>query len=244
MSMVMNTSTSLDLAAEALEINERLKSLTMQINANNNAAKSYKQNVESYMIGCCENAKKIQELNAIPQNPEFTAQCAAYIEGRKQVLSQLSLHIDQKRAEIFNCIGNVINAIDEVQKIVYKRLNNWHGDQVLLSNGDRGIDGNNSKETLDEIQTWFGELLIIIWNTRTLIDSMRNSDIPQIQTKLNNQSGEAFRTITKFLQDLIVSSFVVEEQPPQVVKKDTRYGNCHSLFHFGQVDIGKMPILM
>lgn len=223
-SMVMNTPTTLDLAAEAHEINDHLQRLNMQINTNNSAAKSYKQNVESYMLGCSENAKRIQELsNAMHPNPKFSAQCTAYIEGRKQVLSQLSDHIDQKRTEIFTSIGSVINAIDDVQKTVYKRLNNWHGDQVLLSNGDRGLEGNNSRETLDEIQNWFGELFILIWNTRTLIDSMRNSDISHSQSKLNGQFEQAFSTITKFLQDLIVSSFVVEEQPPQVIKKDTRY---------------------
>lgn len=210
-----------DAENEAHKINEKFQCVRMQIIANNDSGKLYKQKMESYLLRCSENTKTIQELNSMPKSPEFETQCTLYIDRREQVLRQLSQQMEQQRIELFTSICRVIGTLESVQFDVYKRLNDWRCNQRLACYGDRGLDG--SKLNLDEIQIWFGELYILISNTRTLIESMRNSDLPHTQTQLNHEFDSVFDKITRILQQLILSSFVVEEQPPQVIKKETRY---------------------
>lgn len=205
--------------SEAIEIGENLKQLRQMILLNNEGCNRYKHELEQNMLRYSELTKRIQEINTIPPTAENNEQRAAIMEEYKREVCSMSDSINQRRQVLYESIREVIQRLAEVQKVViHKRLGKWQRDQALAGNG-----APLPLNTLDDIQMWFEELADLIWTTRTLIDTIRKSNIPlQGQSNYNDVFEVAYREITTLLQNLIVSGFIVEKQPPQVMKTNTR----------------------
>lgn len=202
---------------EVIEINDKIKNLRTHIMHNNDAGNRYKHELEQCMLRYSETTKRIQEMSNMPKTPENEERCAAFVEDCKRQVCLMSENMNSRRNDIFNSIRTVIDLLDEVQKIViHKRLGKWQRDQALAGNG-----APLPLNALDEIQVWFEDLAELIWNTRTLIDTMRKSHMPLSQAFEGFEV--AYREITNLLQNLIVAGFIVEKQPPQVMKTNTRY---------------------
>lgn len=205
---------------EAFEINEKLKSIHQTIMIITENCNRYKHEFEQSLLGYNECTKRIQEINAMPSTPETEDQRKAVAEEYKRKVFVMSENINQRRLGMFTDIRSVITILDEVQKVViHKRLGKWQRDQALSGNG-----APLPLTALDEIQGWFENLAEMIWTTRTLIDNVRKTFIT-VQGE-SNQYTEPFemlyREVTNLLQNLIVSGFIVEKQPPQVMKTNTR----------------------
>lgn len=101
----------------------------------------------------------------------------------------------------FPIIGSIAELLESD---IYKRVGNWAGQEPL--------------ETLDRVQEWFEKLAVIMNNMITLIDDLRkyacfNTDkFKKIYVKINGQ-----------FKNLVLSSYVIEEQPPQIMKTKTKY---------------------
>lgn len=204
---------------EAMEIVDKLKQLKGMILINGDNCNQYKHELEQYMIRYSEGTKRIQELNSVQMTPEVQEQRTAMLEDYRRQICQMSESINARRVDLYTNIRNVIEILNEVQKVViHKRLGKWQRDQALHGNG-----ADLTITSLDEIQTWFEELADLIWTTRTLIDTIRKTNIPiQGQSNIGDVFEVAYREITTLLQNLIVSGFIVEKQPPQVMKTNTR----------------------
>lgn len=203
---------------EVIEINDKIKHIRTLIMHNNDSGNRYKHELEQCMLRYSESTKRMAEMNAMPKTAENEERCAVYVEEYKRQVCNMSENINQRRIEIYSAIRTVIDSLDEVQKIViHKRLGKWQRDQALAGNG-----APSPTNALDEIQIWFEELAELIWNTRTLIDTMRKCQIPLNQGNFSDGFEIAYREITSLLQNLIVSGFIVEKQPPQVMKTNTR----------------------
>lgn len=131
------------------------------------------------------------------------------------------------RKEILTSIQIVIKLLDEIEKIVIdNRLYNWKINQMYAGYGDRDHDEihisskctKSADIVLDEIQIWFGQLNDIIKETQQLIDFMCLHS-PFIFYDEFKESKNDIKIIHKIL---IKSSLIIEEHPPQVIKKDTR----------------------
>lgn len=208
---------------EVIEINEKIKQLRTLVMHNNDSGNRYKHEMEQCMLRYSESTKRIQEMSNMPKSPENEERCVAFMEECKRQVCVMSDNINQRRLEIFNSVRAVIDLLDEVQKIViHKRLGKWQRDQALAGNG-----APLPLPALDDIQIWFEDLAELIWNTRTLIDTMRKSNMPLSSTNFSDGFEVAYRDITNLLQNLIVSGFIVEKQPPQVMKTNTRYINIY-----------------
>lgn len=200
---------------EAMEINEKLRILHNNVLIIKEKQNQYNHELESYKTFEYNETAMAKQMPAIFNNP-----MAEDVERRRK------LDVETKRTYMLQCIEQnadvlvtsleqIINEISEVQKtVILKRLGRWQRDQALSGNG-----APLPINTLDEIQNWFEKLAEFIWTTRTSIDAIR---------KLNslfhvNMSVEIYyKKITELLQDLIVSGFIVEKQPPQVMKTNTR----------------------
>lgn len=203
---------------EVIEINEKIKHLRTLIMHNNENGNRYKHEIEQCLLRYSESTKRIQEMNSMPKTPENEERCAAFMEECKRQVCVMSDSINQRRMEIFSAIRSVIDLLDEVQKIViHKRLGKWQRDQALNGNG-----APLPLNALEEIQIWFEDLAELIWNTRSLIDTMRKTHMPLSSTNFNDGFDVVYRDVTNLLQNLIVSGFIVEKQPPQVMKTNTR----------------------
>lgn len=206
--------------SEALEIDEKLKQLRQLILINNDNCNRYKHELEQYMINFSEGTKRIQELNNMQPTPEVEERRSAMVEDYKRKMHQMTESINGRRLELYTNIRSVTEILNEVQKVViHKRLGKWQRDQALAGNG-----APLPMSALDEIQTWFENLADLIWSTRTLIDTIRKTNLPiQGQGNAGDVFEVAYREVTTLLQNLIVSGFIVEKQPPQVMKTNTRY---------------------
>lgn len=200
---------------EAVEIKEKLKILQQEVLLNKEKQTKYKHEIENYkVIEYTESSNKMLQIN---NSQEEERRRLAILEEYRQKKCMLSESIRTRAMELYQSFANVILEIDTVQKLVIlKRLGKWQRDQALAGNG-APLNGN----TLDEIQSWFEKLAEIIWTTRCSIEATReiNSGFPM---NFGDVIERAYREITTLLQNLIVSGFIVEKQPPQVMKTNTR----------------------
>lgn len=133
--------------------------------------------------------------------------------------------LGQRCNELFTSINEVINSVEIVQIDVYNRLSAWQRNQRMARSGDKN---NVAKKLIDKksdligIQTYFGELYAIITNLRTLNNSLKNTLFSLYQTEWNNAFESLYTKVTDMLKNLISMSFVVEEQPPQIIKTTTK----------------------
>lgn len=201
---------------EAIEIDEKLKHLRQLNFGNGQNYKRYKQELEQYMITYSDCTKRIQELNNMQLTPEQRAQM---LEDYRRKILLMTESISVRPRELYTDIHSMIEKLNEVQTVViHKRLGKWQRDQALAGNG-----APLPMSALDEIQSWFEILADLTWDTRSLIDTMRKTNLPiQGQANVGDGFEAAYREVTTLLQNLIVSGFIVEKQPPQVMKTNTR----------------------
>lgn len=208
---------------ELHEINERIKKLREMITTNIEYGNRYRNELENFML---QYNKRLQHLQMFQQklatnkNDEIKNQFEKLGEHYKAQTVAERNSINAKCHELCNSIVSTMQSHDELQNIViHKRLHKWQQSQVLAGNG-----GELPLNGLDQIQQWFEALADIIWSTRTLIDSMRSkTHLPCSSANFNELFEDAFRNINRLLQNLILSSFIVEKQPPQVMKTNTRF---------------------
>lgn len=205
--------------SEQLEIVEKLKQLRQMILLNTENQNRYKHELEQYMLRYSEGTKRMQELSNVPNSPEIEERKNAMLLEYKRSIDAMFESMNTRRLELFSNIRTVIEMLNETQKIViHKRLAKWQRDQALAGNGAPLLFN-----ALDEIQTWFEELADLIVHTKSVIDTMRKNIPLQSQNNPSDLFEVAYREITILLQNLIVSAFIVEKQPPQVMKTNTRY---------------------
>lgn len=94
----------------------------------------------------------------------------------------------------------------------------WKREQQLAGNGM--VFNNNNLET---IQEWCEHLAELIWLNRQQI-----KEVELLRQRLPlDQSAEPLTQlladITQLLSSLVTSTFIIEKQPPQVMKTNTRY---------------------
>lgn len=98
---------------------------------------------------------------------------------------------------------------------------------------------------MDVIQNWCENLADVIWSTRQHIkDGERlkekfqpfegNSMLPNMYPTLNTQ-------ITQLISSLVTSTFIIEKQPPQVMKTNTRFTSTVRLLVGTKLNVHMTP---
>ncbi len=104
------------------------------------------------------------------------------------------------------------------QKVIDRYLNQWRD--------NRGLAGNDALIIIFIIQGWCEHLADILWNTREQIKTVsENRSSNQLNTGEQNVPDflpELLGKVTNLLECLIARSFIIEKQPPQVIKTNTR----------------------
>merc|ERR1712173_134973 len=99
-------------------------------------------------------------------------------------------------------------------------MGRWKRDQQLAGNGYQ-----MSPAFLDTLQEWCEGLADIIWQLRQQVrqlENLRTKLIPDPQNKDFNLQ-ELLASVTELLSNLVTGTFVIEKQPPQVMKTNTRF---------------------
>lgn len=122
-------------------------------------------------------------------------------------------------SHIFNLTEKFCDVLNDTKDcleiVIVKHLATWKTNQGLRGNGAVIFDN------LKIIQEWFEHLSDIIWSTREQIRLLNQTQI-KFNPQLDNKSEQFLKQITDLLTLLITNAFIIEKQPPQVMKTNTR----------------------
>lgn len=108
------------------------------------------------------------------------------------------------------------------QKVIDEELTEWKRGQQLGGNG--GSDINSSSAKLELIQSWCEILAEAIWSTFQQLRKMSmicsNLQLQQQRYACLDQYQE---DVQGLLAGIVKSTFMIEKQPPQVMKTNTRF---------------------
>lgn len=168
-----------------------------------------------------------QELTSLQQKK---VEYESTLQMEAQEVLQKRMELAQKHQQTFELLGQVQHRVLEDELIRWKR-------QQQLAGIGGPPEGN-----LDTLQSWCEELAEIIWQNRQQIKrvellrqqlpiNMHGHDLlPELDTK-----------ITTLLSTLVTSTFIIEKQPPQVLKKETRFSASVRLLVGGKLNVHMTP---
>ncbi|XP_043192536.1 signal transducer and activator of transcription 5B-like isoform X2 [Amphibalanus amphitrite] len=211
----------------ASEIIQQIQYLRQRVHDAGEDYEKMKQEQESFAIQYHECAKLNATLQHIQgqrgQNPlgvEQEKELKRKKELTESTLTQKVSGLLQMRLALADKHKETVSLLTQVQsRVLDEELIRWKREQQLAGNG--APFSNN----LDQIQEWCEELSVIIWETRHQIKEVERLrqrvpiDPPggvDILPQLNQD-------ITQLLSSLVTSTFIIEKQPPQVMKTNTRF---------------------
>ena len=140
-------------------------------------------------------------------------------ESMENATRQKYLNLVQKRSALFNTYVEIYKLVREVQsQVLDKELIRWKRDQQLAGNGHpMGF-------SLEVLQEWCEGLADIIWTMRQQVRQLEGlrEKLGEAQNTANILQ-ELLGNITELLSNLVTGTFIIEKQPPQVMKTNTRF---------------------
>lgn len=138
----------------------------------------------------------------------------------ENVLRQKANELNRIRRQLISSQYNIFERLMGIQsRILNHYLPRWHHEQQLMNNG---VQSETIK--LDTIQTWVEKIVDIIWRIKNQIKGLQLTLTDKPNVPFNTEDLENFVVyINKALENLILNAFVVEKQPPQVMKTNTRF---------------------
>ena len=138
----------------------------------------------------------------------------------ENLLKQKAGELNRIRARLIAAHCHIYDRLIVLQnKTLFEYLPKWHHEQQLINNGVK-------IETikLDTIQQWIEKIVDIIWRIKNQIKGLQLTLTGKPNVQFNTDDLEKFVVcINKALENLILNAFVVEKQPPQVMKTNTRF---------------------
>ena len=202
------------------KFNDNIHESRWLIDENREAIQDYKIDFESSIQLRNEQARNIHRLHN--ENGSQLVACMGET-------NQIWLRNYKKYSEIVCSIQAIIKLLDEALQILIDNfLGNWKRDQIIAGFGDGNdkstpnlYDRNAQlKRALDDIQIQFEVLFDCALNTRTLLNDIHNCH--RQFHYVDTLTMEASQDINIILQNLMQSSFVIDDQPPQVINKDKK----------------------
>merc|ERR1719219_2222190 len=149
--------------------------------------------------------------------------------GIKQKFQRLS----SLRTDLVRDLVSNFHEVKEVQiQVLDKELIAWKREQQLAGNGL------NMTLSLEMLQEWCESLAAIIWSMRQQIKQLENlrSQLTD-PTNTPNHIPDLLSGITNLLSNLVTGTFIIEKQPPQVMKTNTRFTATVRLLVGGQLQV-------
>ncbi|CAG0897387.1 unnamed protein product [Darwinula stevensoni] len=151
------------------------------------------------------------------------------IQQKAAALVKARMDYVEKQLDTFNHLQSLQSRILENELILWKR------DQQLAGNGAPFT------RNLDQIQTWCEGLAESIWGMRQQIKEFQRL---RGKIQLNDQVNMIEKLdyeVTKLLSTLVTSTFIIEKQPPQVMKTNTRFTATVRLLVGGKLNVHMTP---
>jgi len=220
------------------QIRQNIDLLKQKVNQTGEELEHCKQVQESLTMDIChfkENTAKWEQLKgqqgeAHPDVKKHKARLDQMENKLKQMFGRLS---QQRNNVVSNLVAN-FRAVKEVQDTVLnKELINWKREQQLAGNGFI------MTLSLETLQSWCEGLAHIIWSLRTQLKQLEVllQQLGDNTTTNSKMLPELLVGITDLLSNLVTGTFIIEKQPPQVMKTNTKFQATVRLLVGGQLNV-------
>ncbi|KZC10554.1 Signal transducer and activator of transcription 5B [Dufourea novaeangliae] len=226
------------------EIAQHVESLRRRTQETGEDLRKMEQEQEAFAISyheCTKLNAHLQHLATQPQNQQnidLEKKIRRQKEQQEQVLNHKVTGLMQLRLTLADKLKDTITRLNSLQsRVLDDELIRWKRDQQLAGNG---APFNNN---LDSIQEWCESLAELIWLNRQQIKeaerlkqkfALEPPGMQDILPTLNSQ-------ITQLLSSLVTSTFIIEKQPPQVMKTNTRFTSTVRLLVGGKLNVHMTP---
>jgi len=209
----------------ANKIRQQLASLKQKIGETGGELDRCKTEQEQFSVeyyACRENSGRLTSLQQQhgDQNPQVKA-LKAQKEAMEASIRTKYSSMQNHQSQLINAFVYIYTSVKEVQvEVLDKQLIRWKRDQQLAGNGYQMNPG-----FLDTLQEWCEGLADIIWQLRQQVRQLENLRTKLITDPQNNDINlqELLASVTELLSNLVTGTFVIEKQPPQVMKTNTRF---------------------
>ncbi|KAL0858580.1 hypothetical protein ABMA27_012425 [Loxostege sticticalis] len=224
-----------------------LQTVRQKVNLVSDEIRNLQANIESFSIQyheCIKNKGHITYLQqAGPMTTErrdLEACLRIQIEEMERKLNVLVAQINQSQLELADHMKDNIANLRQLQsQVLDEELIKWKREQQLSGNGVP------MQSNLNTIQEWCELLADLIWTSRQQVNNVsriNNKTIPELrQPHLIEMLEDMSKQVTNLLSTLVTSTFVIEKQPPQVMKTNTRFTATVRLLVGGQLNVYMTP---
>lgn len=212
-------------------LDEELKKLSNQIQSFYEELDNISQERGQLRIAVHE----IKRMQQVFTHPQMTADSLANLKRDLDTRQLSVINIaNSNREKSLMWIHNIIEVLSDLQqvqrKIVDDKLAVWKREQQLANNGCTSTSPDNS---LERIQALCGSLSDLLVQVRKLLHKFHSGpdDVLKQLFKpeqnglmvIENLTQNAMKLTDDQITSLIQSSFVIEKQPPQVMKTNIRF---------------------
>uniref|UniRef100_A0A182W402 Signal transducer and activator of transcription n=1 Tax=Anopheles minimus TaxID=112268 RepID=A0A182W402_9DIPT len=206
---------------EVTEVFNAVQQLQIMVRTNENDNRNLMKEYEHLLLEVHELQKNRAQLETI-ENAEMRAHAHNQLAQHQKMVNDRLQLCTGKRLALVDGFRKTILITDEVQnKVLNKYLSQWKINQGFAGNGASMMSASN----LDTIQAWCESLAEIIWSTKDQIRlAVKNkSKLHVEQEDVPDLLPQAMVDVTNLLKMLITNTFIIEKQPPQVMKTNTRF---------------------
>uniref|UniRef100_A0A7D9NKL5 Signal transducer and activator of transcription n=1 Tax=Xenopus tropicalis TaxID=8364 RepID=A0A7D9NKL5_XENTR len=225
-----------------LQINQTFEELRVITQETENGLKKLQQTQEYFIIQYQESLRiqaqftqlsQLTPQERIPREATLQqrqASLEAWLQREAQTLQQYRLDLSEKHQKTLQLLRKQQTIILDDELIQWKRR------QQLAGNGGPPEGG------LDLLQTWCEKLAEIIWQNRQQIRRAEHlcQQLP-IPGPVEELLSELNATITDIISALVTSTFIIEKQPPQVLKTQTKFAATVRLLVGGKLNVHMNP---
>uniref|UniRef100_A0A452VLP6 Signal transducer and activator of transcription n=1 Tax=Ursus maritimus TaxID=29073 RepID=A0A452VLP6_URSMA len=207
-----------------LQINQTFEELRLVTQDTENELKKLQQTQEYFIIQYQESLRVQAQFAGLAQlNPQERLSRETALQ-QKQVsleawLQREAQTLQQYRVELAEKHQKTLQLLRKQQTIILDdELIQWKRRQQLAGNGGP------PEGSLDVLQSWCEKLAEIIWQNRQQIRRAEHlcQQLP-IPGPVEEMLAEVNATITDIISALVTSTFIIEKQPPQVLKTQTKF---------------------
>ncbi|CAD5115753.1 DgyrCDS4698 [Dimorphilus gyrociliatus] len=206
-----------------VDLNQILSDIAQEKIKCENALRLLQQKQEHFIIKYQDNAQTEQQINSGKCSREVLGKLQEKKRLLQNELTTLAQQLLNERLALADLLQNAINGMMEAQKIILEeRLIEWKRAQQLHGNGYPDFQVGH----LDVLQKWCEDLAVLTWSIRQQLKRLQllRQQLPiALPTGKSDIVPGLLDQATQLLSQLITSTFVIESQPPQVLKKDARF---------------------
>ncbi|CAH2064686.1 unnamed protein product, partial [Iphiclides podalirius] len=224
-----------------------LQNVRQKVSMASEEIRSLQANIESFSLQYHECLKNKGHMNYLQQSGPITAErreleacLRVQIEDMERKLNALVAQINQSQMELVDRMKDNIANLRQLQsQVLDEELIKWKREQQLSGNGVP------MQSNLNTIQEWCEMLADLIWTSRQQVNNVARINSKTIvelrQPHLVEMLDDMSKQVTSLLSTLVTSTFVIEKQPPQVMKTNTRFTATVRLLVGGQLNVHMTP---